>query len=73
MFSYRSVPPRPSSLCTFFVCDPYVAPRSLISNPIANGIIDWPRHTEKRSYAQIWFPFSRIFTPFPKVHAIMQQ
>lgn len=55
-----------SSLCIFFVCDPYVVPRSLISNPIANGIIDWMRHTEKRvvtyEYSFLFPIFLRDFT-----------
>jgi len=54
-----------SSLCTFFVCDSYVAQRSLISNPIANGIIDWSCHTEKRSYVRIWFPSFPVFLTIP--------
>jgi len=54
-----------SCVCTFFVCDSYVAQRSLISNPIANGIIDWSYHTEKRSYVRIWFSSFPVFLTIP--------
>jgi len=64
MCSYRFAPPR-LSLRAFFVCDPCAELKSLISNPIANGIIDWSRHhTEKHTYTWMWHLFSHTFIHF---------